>query len=139
VVSDISSERLRVAEAMGATNVSVAGSGDDLGGFDAFIDCSGAAAAIDNGVRSVRPSGTVVLVGMGTDTLSLPFGIVQRHELRITGTFRYANTWPTALKLATVAQVNLEALVTGTYSLEHTEAALRSGSQAGHIKSVVCP
>ncbi|TMC82520.1 MAG: NAD(P)-dependent alcohol dehydrogenase [Chloroflexi bacterium] len=89
-VSDVNRNRLSAALARGATEVAVPGSDDVAGEFDAFIDCSGSSAAIDAGVRLVRPAGSVVLVGMGADELKLPLGVVQQRELMITGTFRYA-------------------------------------------------
>ena len=38
--------------------------------------------------------------------------MVQERELTVTGTFRYANTWPTAISLVATGQVDLDALVT---------------------------
>ncbi|TMB41728.1 MAG: zinc-binding dehydrogenase [Chloroflexi bacterium] len=101
--------------------------------------CSGSSAAIDAGVRLVRPAGSVVLVGMGADELKLPLGVVQQRELRITGTFRYANTWPTAIALAASGRVSLDDLVTGEYGLAETEQALTAGHDPHSIKAVVRP
>jgi L-iditol 2-dehydrogenase len=137
VVSDISEVRLAAAAQLGATGTVHAGSGEALSGFDAFVDCSGAAAAITSGVRAVNPAGRVVLVGMGADELTLPFGVLQQRELTVTGTFRYAHTWPTAIDLAASGKVDLDRLVTGHYALEDTESALLAGRDAQHIKAVV--
>ena len=57
-----------------------------------------------------------------------------------TGTFRYANTYPTAIALATAGLVDLEAIITGSYSLEETEQALRAGLDDPHsVKAIVHP
>jgi len=56
-VSDVNRNRLSAALARGATEIVVPGSDDVSGEFDAFIDCSGSSAAIDAGVRLVRPAG----------------------------------------------------------------------------------
>ena len=138
-VSDVNRDRLSAAVASGATETAVPGSDDLAGEFDAFIDCSGSAAAIDAGVRLVRPAGSVVLVGMGADELRLPFGLVQQRELVITGTFRYANTWPTAIALAASGRVSLDDLVTGEYGLADTEKALTAGRDQRSVKAVVRP
>ena len=138
-VSDVNRNRLSAAVASGATETAVPGSDDLAGEFDAFIDCSGSAAAIDAGVRLVRPAGSVVLVGMGADELRLPFGLVQQRELVITGTFRYANTWPTAIALAASGRVSLDDLVTGEYSLAETEQALTAGRDPHSVKAVIRP
>ncbi len=127
------------ALASGATEIAVAGSDDIAGEFDAFIDCSGSSAAIDAGVRSVRPAGSAVLVGMGADELRLSLGVIQRRELLITGTFRYANTWPTAIALVASGRVVLDDLVTGEYGLANVEQALTAGRDPHSIKAVVRP
>ena len=137
-VTDISADRLAAASRLGATDAVLAGT-DHGDGYDAFIYCSGAPPAIDDGIRSVRPSGTVVLVGMGPDQLTVPFAVVQQRELRITGTFRYANTWPAAIAVAGGGQVDLDGLVTSRFDLAETEAALQSGTRPGQIKAIVRP
>jgi L-iditol 2-dehydrogenase len=139
VVTDVNPIRLSAALASGATAIAVAGSDNIAGDFDAFIDCSGSSAAIAAGVRLVRPAGSVVLVGMGADELSLPLGIVQQRELVITGTFRYANTWPTAIALAASGRVSLDDLVTGEYRLADVEQALTAGHDPQSVKAVVQP
>src|ERR1700686_2184661 len=139
VVSDINRNRLSTALASGATEIAVPGSDEVDGEFDAFIDCSGNAAAIDAGIRLVRPGGSVVLVGMGADELRLPLALVQRRELLITGTFRYANTWPTGIDLAASGRVSLDDLVTGEYGLADVEQALTAGRDPHSVKAVVRP
>ena len=138
-VTDVNRSRLSSALASGATEIAVAGSDNVRGGFDAFIDCSGSSAAVDAGVRLVRPAGSVVLVGMGADELRLPLGVIQQRELLITGTFRYANTWPTAIALAASGRVSLDDLVTGEYGLADTEQALTAGRDPHSVKAVVRP
>src|SRR6266550_2540236 len=123
------------------TSLLIAGAGSDdvAGEFDAFIDCSGSSAAISAGVRLVRPGGSVVLVGMGADELRLPLGVVQQRELIVTGTFRYANTWPTAIALVASGRVSLDDLVTGEYGLAEVEQALTAGRDPRSVKAVVRP
>jgi L-iditol 2-dehydrogenase len=140
VVTDVAAHRLAAAQRSGATlalpAAELPGSGLD---FDAFIDCSGAAAAISVGIRALRPAGRAVLVGMGPDELTIPFGVLQRRELTVTGTFRYAGTWPTAIALAASGAVDLDGLVTGRFGLAETEQALTSVGAAGTIKSIIEP
>ena len=138
-VTDVNRTRLAAALASGATEIAVAGTDDVAGEFDAFIDCSGSSAAIKAGLRSVRPGGSVVLVGMGADELLLPLGLIQQRELHITGTFRYADTWPSAIELAASGRVHLDDLVTGEFGLADVERALNAGRDTHSIKSVVRP
>jgi L-iditol 2-dehydrogenase len=139
VVTDVNRNRLEAASACGATEVAVPGSDRVAGEFDAFIDCSGSPAAIDAGIRSVRPAGSVVLVGMGADELTLPLAIIQRRELVVTGTFRYANTWPAAIALVASGRVTLDDLVTGEFGLADVEKALTAGRDPHSVKAVVRP
>jgi L-iditol 2-dehydrogenase len=76
---------------------------------------------------------------MGADELRLPLGVIQQRELLITGTFRYANTWPTAIALVASGQVSLDDLVTGEYSLADAEQALTAGRDSLSVKAVVRP
>lgn len=141
-VTDVSAERLELAGRCGAHHlVDVSRSAGDVpdASQDAFIECSGAPSAIGTGFPAVRPGGTVVLVGMGADGLTIPVGLLQNRELWVTGSFRYANTYPRAIALAAAGLVDLDSLVTGTYDLARAEEALKSTRQPGTIKSMVLP
>jgi L-iditol 2-dehydrogenase len=94
---------------------------------------------VQAGLRALRPAGTAVLVGMGPDELPLPLSLIQQRELIVTGTFRYANTWPAAIALAASGAVDVDALVTDRYPLEQAARALASTSQPGSIKSIIEP
>ena len=107
--------------------------------MDAFIDASGVAAAVTQGICEVRPAGDVILVGMGATDIALPVSIIQTRELLLTGTFRYANTWPTAIDLVTRNLLDLDSLVTGHFGLSGVEQALASTTQPGVLKSIVTP
>lgn len=138
VVSDPDEARREQATAFGATEVldPTAQPITDLG-VDAFIDASGAATAVADGIRAVRPAGKVVLVGSGAEAMELPTQVIQNRELVLTGVFRYANTWPTAIALVESGQVDLDAMVTARFPLERTAEALDSDRTPGSVKSVV--
>ena len=77
---------------------------------------------------------------MGGDELPLPLATVQNREIEVTGTFRYANTWPTAIALVGSGRVDLDALVTGHYPLSASEDALNAAQQdARSVKAVINP
>ncbi|TWS22209.1 NAD(P)-dependent alcohol dehydrogenase [Tsukamurella sputi] len=139
VVTDPDPARRRAAERFGATIAAEPGEATVGAGFDAFIDASGAPPAIRAGIPAVRPGGRIVLVGMGADDLALPVSLIQSRELVLTGVFRYANTWPTAIALAATGRVDLDGMVTGRFALEDAEAALNADRDPGSIKAVVHP
>ncbi len=58
----------------------------------------------------------------------------------MTGTFRYANTWPTAIRLAATGRVRLDPLVTSRHTLDQTVEALVAGrTDPRAIKAVILP
>ncbi|MDI3418643.1 NAD(P)-dependent alcohol dehydrogenase [Streptomyces luteolus] len=138
IVSDPVAERRAMAERYGATSTldPMTDSVADLG-VDAFIDCSGATPAVRSGITAVRGAGTVVLVGMGADDVPLPIPVIQNRELKVTGVFRYTDTWPVAAQLAAAGQVDLGSLVTGRFDLDHAEDALNADLTPGSLKTVV--
>ncbi|MDV3126285.1 NAD(P)-dependent alcohol dehydrogenase [Mycobacterium sp. 21AC1] len=142
VVSDlVAARRERVLE-FGATEV-LDPTVDDVAALDpkvdAFVDASGAAPAVVSGIKAVGPAGKVVLVGMGADEVALPVGYIQNWEITVTGVFRYTDTWPAAIHLVTSGAVDLDALVTGRYDLEHVGDALDSDTDPASLKSIVNP
>jgi L-iditol 2-dehydrogenase len=139
-ISDVSEPRLELARRTGATRALRAGA-DEPRGADALIECSGNGGALAAGVKALRPAGTAVIVGMGPgETAEIPLALIQNREIWLTGTFRYANTYPTAIALAAGGRVDLEAIITGHYPLEETERALRAGLEdPANVKAVVHP
>jgi len=145
-VADINPYRLSVASRLGATlavDVREAELGTALAQSrrpDVLIECSGHPGITGDGIRALAPNGTAVLVGMGGDELPLPLSVVQERELTVTGTFRYANTWPTAIALVTSGSVTLDVLVTGRFKLEQTAQALTAARDDPHaIKAIILP
>ena len=108
---------------------------------DVLIECSGHPAALSAGIRAVRPAGTAVIVGMGPgETAEIPLSRIQVREIWLTGTFRYANTYPTAIALAAAGRVDLDAIITGHFALDDAEAALRAGrDDPSSVKVMVRP
>ena len=108
--------------------------------FDVLLECSGAAAALSSGMKRLAPAGRIVLVGMGADTVSIDVPLLQGKELTLTGIFRYANTYPTALQLIAAGAVDVETVITHRFDLEHTEDALTVGRRDPEsLKAVVVP
>ena len=138
-VTDMSEARLELARRTGATATLRAG--EELPEVDALIECSGHPAALAAGVAALRPAGTAVVVGMGQEEdATVPLSLIQSREIWLTGTFRYANTYPTAIALAAEGRVDLEAIITGRYELADAEAALRSAREdPGSVKAMVVP
>lgn len=141
MVSDVNPARLRLARSFGVT-VAVDPRETSLADLapDVLLECSGVPSVIGDGIRALGRAGRAVLVGMGGDEVPLPLSVVQERELHVTGTFRYANTWPTAIALVASGQVNLDALVTGHYGLADAESSLTVGRRdPASVKVMVHP
>lgn len=128
VVSDpVAARRARV-EALGAQRT-VDPAEDTLAlaaaDADVFLDCSGNTAAIADGLGALRPAGVAVLIGMcPASEIPLPIARIQNRELWVTGTFRYAHTYPDAIALVAAGRIDLDTLVDARFSLEESAAAL---------------
>jgi L-iditol 2-dehydrogenase len=143
-ITDIAPARLEMAQKTGATRtINVAEEPLEDAGVevDALIECSGNQRALNDGIRCIRPAGTAIVVGMGPgEESSIPLAFIQNHEVWLTGTFRFANTYPAAIELAATGKVDLDAIVTGYYGLEDTEEALQATRKdPGNVKPMVVP
>jgi L-iditol 2-dehydrogenase len=144
IVTDVFPERLEIARKQGAartvnvTKESLPSLGLDA---DALIECSGNNQALKDGLRSLRPAGRAVAVGMGPgEEASIPLSFLQNNEIVLTGIFRYANTYQDAIAMVAAGRIDLKSLVTSTYKLEETEAALQAAkNDPTNIKPVVVP
>ncbi len=142
VVSDpVASRRERVVSlgASGAVDPSETSLARSAGDADVFIDCTGQPAAIEDGIEALRPAGAAVLVGMGPSiSAPLPVARIQAREIVLTGTFRYAHTYPKAIDLVASGRVDLDALVDATFPLASAEEALLAARRdPAIIKAVV--
>jgi L-iditol 2-dehydrogenase len=142
-VSDVNPARLALAGELGATTLLDARERDATGldrAPQVLLECSGHPAAANAGIRALDRAGRAVLVGMGGDEMPLPLSVVQERELTLTGTFRYANTWPTAIALIASGRVDVDRLVTGSYPLDRAEDALTAARRdPASVKVVVRP
>ena len=138
-VLDINAERLDQARALGVRDT-INGSAD-TGALEAdiLIECTGVESVTYRGIGTLRQAGTAVLVGMSSaPDQNLPTALIQSRELTVTGTFRYANTYPQAIALASSGRVRLDDLVGRKLPLAETEQALQmSRTQPSVLKTLV--
>ncbi|WP_116949966.1 NAD(P)-dependent alcohol dehydrogenase [Jiangella endophytica] len=140
VVADPLAERRAVAARHGATRT-IDPATDRLAdeAVDAFVDASGAPAAIDAGLHALKAGGAAVLVGMGAPRIDLDLFLVQSRELRLEGLFRYVDTWPAAIALVGAGMVELDSLVSDTFGLDGLDEAMRRNGDADVVKLVIDP
>jgi L-iditol 2-dehydrogenase len=138
-IVDVNPDRLRQATALGIDEAVDARSGAPLPDADALIECTGVDSVVASGIRSLRPAGTAVLVGMGAHAQApLPVAAIQAKEITVTGTFRYANTYPEAIALLASGRLSLAGIAGARLPLAETERALRMGHEnPAVLKTVV--
>lgn len=143
-VVDVNPRRLELAASLGAGRTIDARSAS-VASLDAkptvLLECTGVASVSQAGIGALDRGGTAVLVGMGADAdLPVPVATLQERELTLTGTFRYANTWPSAIALVAGGRIDLDRLVTAHFALDAAEDALQAGRRdPDAVKVVVRP
>ena len=143
-ITDVSPQRLVRAKQLGAAHtINVAEQPLAQAGVqaDVLLECSGNQEALKDGIRSLRPAGMAVVVGMNPgEELSVPMSFIQNREITLTGTFRYANTYADAIALVAAGRIDVRSIITGRYPLEEAERALQATKQdPTNIKSIVVP
>ena len=129
-IADVHPARLKAAESFDVDNVIDARESVDYAGFkpDVLLECSGAPPVVSAGITALQPLGRAVLVGMGPSAeQSMPVAMIQSRELTVTGTFRYAHTYPDAIALVAAGRIDLDALVGARLPLAESERGLTMG------------
>ncbi len=107
-------------------------------GADVVVEASGAKSSIQSTLDGVRRGGTVVFVGL-TSEAEVPLDVLDviDNELDVYGSFRYKNTYGTAVDLLADDAVDVEGLVDSEYSLEDIEEAFGRSMEASVVKTMI--
>lgn len=106
--------------------------------IDVAFECSGSNTGLAAALSSLRPEGSLVIVGVGPRTIELPMDAIQEGELTITGSHRYRHTWPEAIQMAARADVDLDALISHHFPLDEAATALSvTRTDTAALKAVI--
>ncbi|KAH3961564.1 hypothetical protein HBH98_171160 [Parastagonospora nodorum] len=110
-------EKLDQAKELATDIMQIASLNDpEFEGADVTFDCTGKEICMQAGLYATRPGGQLVMVGMGTPIQTLPMSASHLKEVDIIGIFRYANTYPTGIKLISAGVLpNLDNMITHRY------------------------
>ncbi|MCD6408109.1 NAD(P)-dependent alcohol dehydrogenase, partial [bacterium] len=74
---------------------------------DVVFECSGFPGLMEETVNWVKRGGRIVFIGMGTDYMKINISKVTIDEIKISGLFRYANTYKKAIEMIKTNRVDL--------------------------------
>ncbi|MCB0152076.1 MAG: zinc-binding dehydrogenase, partial [Caldilineaceae bacterium] len=145
--TDVDTQRLEVAEELGAdytVNVQqsdAAGVLHKLGdgfGADVVVDCTGVSAALKQAMELVRPLGTVVKIGWGPQALNFSLDPLVAKAATLQGSFSHTYaTWERVLNLMATGQLNLDPMIGGVYPLDDWEVGFHAMEVGENVKSVL--
>lgn len=93
-------------------------------GVDVAIDCTNRPEGLALAVSVARPAGRCVLVGIsGQESDMLPVSVARRRELQLNWCRRFRDNFPATLALVAAGRLDVDSLVTHSFSLEQTAAA----------------
>jgi len=154
-VADIKNERLKIAKGLGADLVILnlpslsikippcppfpkGGVGD----FDYVFECTGMTDVWEASVNYVRKGGTVILFGgckSGT-TVTYDAGRIHYDEITLRGVFHYTpSDVKKAYELLCEGELRVQRLISGRYSLQHTQEAFEQLAKSQGIKYAIVP
>ena len=128
VVTDISDNALDFSNSVGADMIiNTLINYDQLeqfqvgkGAFDFAIECSGSASGINDAIKSLKPKGTLIQLGLGGDIL-MPLVAVTTKELNIKGSFRFHSEFQLAVKMMQKKLIDVNPLITHKISFKDAE------------------
>ncbi|WAH37961.1 NAD(P)-dependent alcohol dehydrogenase [Alicyclobacillus dauci] len=151
IVSDLEASRLEVAKDLGATHAVQVSKEDALAvvaevtnglGVDVAFETAGSVKALHSALRMVRRGGQFLLVGMPpTDEVEFDIPLISSLEIDVYGVYRYANTYPIAIKMLSEIKGLAQKLVTHRFPLEETKEALECArtNKSKSLKIMIYP
>ena len=103
------------------------------------LECTGVESSIAGAIEATRFGGKVFVIGVGRPEIKIPFMRLSTREVDLQFQYRYANTWPRAIRLLRGGVLNLSKLVTHRFPLEKAVEAFKVAADAkqGGIKVMI--
>ena len=148
IVAGLPSDQYRfsVARQLGADltlseNVveSIMAQGDGLG-VDVAIDASGASAALELALKSVRPNGQIIKVGWGPKPLQFSLDPLVQKNVTLAGSFSHNwPIWERVLSMIASVQINLDLIISRVAPLAEWHNCFEKMEQGEFVKAVLVP
>lgn len=122
VMTDVNPQRLEFAAKIGAADATVNVGGLSAADAAAAVlaanggapvavahECCGFTSALQTAIAATKGGGAITLVGMGSDTVTLPLLEASIREVDLRPIFRYRHSYPTAIQLIAAGKVRTSA------------------------------
>jgi L-iditol 2-dehydrogenase len=103
------------------------------------MECTGVESSINAAIQTVKFGGKVFVIGVGKNEMKIPFMRLSTREVDLQFQYRYANTWPKAIRLVSNGVIDLRKLVTHRFRLEEAVDAFKTAAdpKTGAIKCMI--
>ncbi len=100
------------------------------------LECTGVESSVASAIWAVKFGGKVFVIGVGKPEMQIPFMRLSTQEVDLQFQYRYANTWPRAIRLVQSGVVDLQRLVTHRFDIEDAVSAFNTAAdpKTGAIK-----
>ena len=100
------------------------------------MECTGVESSVSAAIWAVKFGGRVFVIGVGKDQMTLPFMRLSAREVDLRFQYRYANTWPRAIRLLRSGVIDMRRLVTHRFPIEEALKAFETAAdpKTGAIK-----
>ena len=147
IATDKLPHRLEAARKVGATDVIQATGGNETAevlaatnnrGVDVAFEAAGENEAVETAIETVKPGGTVVLIGIPSDDwTAFSASTARRKGVTIKLCRRMKFTYPRAIKLVEIGLVDVRSLVTHNLTLDESKEAYLTAQRRDGIKVVL--
>jgi L-idonate 5-dehydrogenase len=142
VITDVAEAPLAAARRMGAdTAINVTDPAAltryaaDKGYFDVVFEASGNGKALLGALPVVRPTGIVVIIGIGEE-VPIPISVPVVKEIELRGTFRFHDEFALSVELISAGRVDLMPLVSATIPLSDAREAFELAADRSRAMKV---
>jgi L-iditol 2-dehydrogenase len=147
-VTDRLAPRLALATKLGASWTSTPDKDDVVAAvtgkepllLDCVFECCGEQAAVDQGLRLLKPGGTLMLIGIPrSESLAFNMDLMRRREVRVQNVRRQVDCVVPALELIAGGTVDMDAMLTHRFALQRCQEAfeLVAGYRDGVVKAMI--